>query len=103
MRMIIEQLIGEALTRRIPETVPRDVCVRRMPGKVSVLTGMRRTGKTSLCFQAMRSLHPAEAHGVWHHIQVCWSLTESATAAREFRGIADAPPLHPKARRTVVT
>lgn len=56
MRTVIERLVGEALTRRIPETVPRDVRVRHMPGKVSVLTGMRRTGKTSLCFQSMRAL-----------------------------------------------
>lgn len=53
---MIERLVGEALTRRIPETVPRDVRVRQMPGKVSVLTGMRRTGKTSLCFQTMQTL-----------------------------------------------
>ena len=43
MRSVIERLVGEALTRR-------------MPGKVSVLTGMRRTGKTSLYFQTMRGL-----------------------------------------------
>jgi len=53
---MIEQLVGEALTRRIPQTVPRDVRVKRMQGKVSVLTGMRRTGKTSLCFQTMNGL-----------------------------------------------
>lgn len=56
MRAMIEQLVGEALTRRIPQMVPRDVRVKRMPGKVSVLTGMRRTGKTSLCFQTMNGL-----------------------------------------------
>ena len=56
MRTVIERLVGEALTRRIPETVPRDVRVKKMPGKVSVLTGMRRTGKTSLCFQTMQAL-----------------------------------------------
>ncbi|HHU14137.1 MAG TPA: ATP-binding protein [Lentisphaerae bacterium] len=56
MRTVIERLVGEALTRRIPETVPRDICIKKMAGKVSVLTGMRRTGKTSLCFQTMREL-----------------------------------------------
>ncbi len=56
MRTIIERLVGEALTRRIPETVPRNVRVKKMPGKVSVLTGMRRSGKTSLCFQTMQGL-----------------------------------------------
>lgn len=56
MKNVIERLVGEALARRIPEVAPRDVRVRRLPGKVSVLTGMRRTGKTSLCFQTMRDL-----------------------------------------------
>ena len=42
MRTVIERLVGEALTRRIPETVPRDICIKKMAGKVSVLTGMRQ-------------------------------------------------------------
>jgi len=36
MIAMIEQLVGEALTRRIPQMVPRDMRVKRMPGKVSV-------------------------------------------------------------------
>ncbi len=56
MKQVLERLVNEALSRRIPEVVPRDVRVRRLSGKVSVLTGMRRTGKTSLCFQKMREL-----------------------------------------------
>lgn len=53
MKTVLERLVGEALVRQIPSTVPRDVQVRRLSGKASVLTGMRRTGKTSLCFQDM--------------------------------------------------
>lgn len=53
MKTVIEHLVAEALVRKIPPTVPRDIIVRRMPGKASVLTGMRRTGKTFLCFQDM--------------------------------------------------
>ncbi len=56
MKSVIERLVAESLTRAIPEVVPRDVRVRRMEGKVSVLAGMRRAGKTSLCFQRMREL-----------------------------------------------
>lgn len=56
MKAVLQQLVAEALTRGIPEGVPRDCRVRRMAGKVSVLAGMRRTGKTYLCYQRMREL-----------------------------------------------
>lgn len=56
MRTVIERLVAEAMDRRIPDVIQRDLSVRRMNGKVSVLTGMRRTGKTSLCFQMMHEL-----------------------------------------------
>lgn len=49
-------LVSEAVTRNIPKGVPRELAIKKMPGKVSILTGMRRTGKTWLCFQTMHSL-----------------------------------------------
>jgi predicted AAA+ superfamily ATPase len=56
MRKVIEMLVGEAVTRDIPQVVPRQISIQYMPGKAAVLIGMRRTGKTWLCFQTMRSL-----------------------------------------------
>jgi len=56
MKAIIEQLVHESFVRRIPEGVRRDIRILQMPGKASVLVGMRRTGKTWLCFQQMRDL-----------------------------------------------
>ncbi len=56
MKTVVEELVNESLRREIPVPVPRLVNVKRLPGKVSVLIGMRRTGKTWLCFQRMREL-----------------------------------------------
>jgi len=56
MKTVIEQLVHESFVRRIPDGMPRDTAIRQMPGKASVLIGMRRTGKTWLCFQRMRAL-----------------------------------------------
>jgi hypothetical protein len=41
--------------------------------------------------------------GGWQFVQACWSLADTETADREFRGLADALSLHPKAGRTLVT
>lgn len=56
MKATLEMLAAEASSSRVPEVVPRQTTIRRMKGKVSVLTGMRRTGKTFLCFQRMHEL-----------------------------------------------
>lgn len=56
MKTIIEQLVHEALRRNIPATIPREISIKRVSGKAAVLTGMRRTGKTSLCFQEISRL-----------------------------------------------
>ena len=56
MKSAIEELVNESLRREFPKPVARAVAVKRLPGKVSVLVGMRRTGKTWLCFQRMREL-----------------------------------------------
>jgi len=39
-----------------PDGVPRKAVVREHEGKISVVLGMRRVGKTWLCFQKMREL-----------------------------------------------
>lgn len=56
MKTVLESLVEDSLERDWPRPVPREVGVLRRPGKVSVLVGMRRTGKTYLCFQRMRAL-----------------------------------------------
>ncbi|MDD2708354.1 MAG: ATP-binding protein [Verrucomicrobiae bacterium] len=56
MKSTVNLLIDEALRRPLPELVVRDTVIRRVPGRASVLTGMRRSGKTWLCFQQMRDL-----------------------------------------------
>lgn len=61
MKSIIEQLVHESFARTIPDGIRRDLRVLKMPGKASVLIGMRRTGKTWLCFQQMRDL---QARGI---------------------------------------
>jgi len=45
----IEEIINDSMTRDITKPKPREVRVLRHRGKVSVLTGMRRSGKTWLC------------------------------------------------------
>ncbi len=56
MKSVIEHLVHESFARAIPEGVARDVRVKRMRGKASVLVGMRRSGKTWLCFQQIQAL-----------------------------------------------
>jgi len=56
MKQQIAELVADSLTRDIPLPLTREVTVLRHPGKVSVLVGMRRTGKTWLCFSRMQEL-----------------------------------------------
>jgi len=56
MKRQIEEIVNDSMTRDIPEPKPREVRVLRHRGKVSVLTGMRRSGKTWLCYAQMRDL-----------------------------------------------
>ena len=56
MKERIEQVVADALARGWPTPKRRDVTVKSHHGMVSVLVGMRRTGKTWLCFQQMHDL-----------------------------------------------
>jgi predicted AAA+ superfamily ATPase len=56
MKERIRQVLDDALTRDWPVPKRREVPVKSHPGMVSVLVGMRRTGKTWLCFQLMHDL-----------------------------------------------
>jgi predicted AAA+ superfamily ATPase len=56
MKLQIEEIVSDSMTRDIPRPKPREVHILRHPGKVSVLTGMRRSGKTWLCYARMQTL-----------------------------------------------
>ena len=56
MKAILEQLYGDFLERELPELIGRNVNIEPVTGKALALIGMRRTGKTYLCFQAIRNL-----------------------------------------------
>lgn len=61
MKERVRQFVDEALERTWPEPTHRQVAVKAHHEMVSVLVGMRRTGKTWLCFQ---QLHDLMASGV---------------------------------------
>ncbi len=52
----IDTFIAESITRPLPDTKPRVVHPEVVPGMASVITGMRRSGKTYLLFREMRRL-----------------------------------------------
>ena len=59
MNEILEQLISEFQERRLPGLQRRRTMLKALPGKVSAVVGMRRTGKTWFCFQAIQDLEAA--------------------------------------------
>lgn len=56
MRSVIEALYGEFLERDLPPFTRRQIDVEPVRGKAMVFMGMRRAGKTYLCYQRMKDL-----------------------------------------------
>lgn len=56
MRAIIDRLVDEFHERTLPDLMPRSRKLLRVPGKASVVVGMRRSGKTWFCYQDMQKL-----------------------------------------------
>ena len=56
MKDILEFLIDDFHERDLPELFPRDKRINKLPHKASVITGMRRSGKTWFCYQQMKEL-----------------------------------------------
>ena len=56
MKEILSQLIDDFHERELPVTVPRTTTVAEIQGKVDVIIGMRRAGKTWFCFQKITEL-----------------------------------------------
>jgi predicted AAA+ superfamily ATPase len=52
----IEQILMDFMERPLPEVRPRTTVISRIPGKASVVVGMRRSGKTCLLFGEMHRL-----------------------------------------------
>jgi predicted AAA+ superfamily ATPase len=55
-RQQLDQIIADAAAQPIPELTRRDIQVRPLKNKASMLVGMRRTGKTSLMWQKVTEL-----------------------------------------------
>ena len=56
MKRILSRIMEEFRTWELPELVTREAYFPMVKGKATVITGMRRTGKTSLCYQKMKEL-----------------------------------------------
>ncbi|MEI8138527.1 MAG: ATP-binding protein [bacterium] len=59
MRAVFENLIDDFYDRPLPTLVHRERAITVLPGKASVVLGMRRSGKTCLCYQYMTELMAA--------------------------------------------
>lgn len=56
MDAIISELIRDFHERPLPTLTPRSAKLARIPGKIDVVVGMRRTGKTYFCYQTIQEL-----------------------------------------------
>ena len=56
METIFEQIIADNQEREWPDLIARDTPIREHKGKAAVVLGMRRVGKTSLCWQKIQDL-----------------------------------------------
>ena len=56
MKETLERLYGDFLERQMPELTRRDAPLETLPGKALALIGMRRVGKTYLCYQRIAEL-----------------------------------------------
>jgi len=53
IRDVIDELVATSQRQPLPSLTPREVELPLLPGKVDVVTGMRRVGKTYFLFQSM--------------------------------------------------
>lgn len=56
MEAVLERIIADGQERAFPDMIARDTVVREHKGKVAVVLGMRRVGKTFLCLQKINEL-----------------------------------------------
>ena len=62
MKEALERLYGDFLERRMPELIQRDAELDIPKGKALALIGMRRVGKTYLCYQRIGELLATGIH-----------------------------------------
>ena len=56
MKIILSRMMEEFRTWVLPSLTDRQIYIPEVPGKVTVITGMRRTGKTFVSYQKMHQL-----------------------------------------------
>jgi predicted AAA+ superfamily ATPase len=56
MKEVIEELVAEFERFRLPQVTPRQLRLPRLPRKIDVIVGMRRSGKTSFLYQDIQAL-----------------------------------------------
>ncbi|MFA7232309.1 MAG: ATP-binding protein [Victivallaceae bacterium] len=56
MKNILLDLLVNFYHRDLPTIIKRNICYPEVSGSVTVITGMRRTGKTCFCYQQMQEL-----------------------------------------------
>jgi len=56
MKETLNAIIADFQARELPDAVPRETPFPVLDGKASVITGMRRAGKTWFCYQRIRAL-----------------------------------------------
>ena len=56
MRDVLETIVSDFFSFAIPPLVKRESVFPTLPGKATVVMGMRRTGKTYFCYQQIRGL-----------------------------------------------
>lgn len=56
MNLNYEQIVSDSQERELPDLIRRSIEIPSAPGNALALIGMRRSGKTWLCFQMMKDL-----------------------------------------------
>ena len=56
MSINYEQVVADSQERHLPDLLRRSLEIRRAPGNALAVIGLRRSGKTYLCFQMMKDL-----------------------------------------------
>ena len=106
MKEALESLYGDFLERQLPDLTERDCDLEPLKGKALALIGMRRVGKTYLCYRRYgrtRSISFTKKNDTTVLIQVSWSLKNEATRQRELRALEEASTEFSKTQNIIVT
>jgi len=56
MQDVLSRIIDDFHERSLPDLIPRERSITKVPGKAGVIVGMRRSGKTWFCYQRMQEV-----------------------------------------------